>query len=381
MKLRFSLTFKILLPYLALAALFFLIFLSEFQQGSSLLLWLSASGGILAILVGIFHSLWIRKPLNRIRALLLSLTRGIIPEFKANAAGDEMGDLDRSLEKHLGHLRKTINFTRSLSSGDFTGRLDRLSQEDELGEALNSLKGSLMGSMKDAESQRREEENRTWTAQGLAKFSTLFREAEDNLEDLARELLKELVNYTEADVGALFVAKESEGETDRYLEVLGSYAFDREKYIHRSFKFGEGLTGRTALEKEPVYITDLPPEYMKIRSGLGEDVPSSLLLVPVVLDSQVLGVIELASLGDIPLHQRDLVSQLAEALATTLAKVQANLKTKVLFEQSKKQAEELASQEKVFKLKMEELEKALEESSAREAKLLKKIDTLRKAKS
>lgn len=381
MKLRFSLAFKILLPYLALAALFFLIFLSEFQQGSRLVLWLAASGGILAILAGIFHNLWTRKPLNRIRNLLLRLIRGNIPEFKASAAGDEMGDLERNLEKHLVHLRETVNFTRSLSSGDFTGRLDRLSQEDELGEALNSLKGSLMGSMKDAESQRREEEYRTWNAQGLAKFSTLFREAEDNLEDLAKELLKELVNYTEADVGALFVAREPEGEDERVLELIGSYAFDREKYINRTFKFGEGLTGRTALEKEPVYITDLPPEYMKIRSGLGEDVPSSILLVPVVLDMQVLGVIELASLGDIPLHQRELVSQLAEGLATTLAKVQANLKTKVLFEQSKKQAEELASQEKVFKLKMEELEKALEASSAREADLLKEIDSLRKGKS
>jgi len=312
---------------------------------------------------------------------MLKLSRGNIPEYKASAADDELGDLERSLEKHLGHLRETINFTRSLSSGDFTGRLDRLSQQDELGEALNSLKGSLMGSMNDTESQRREEENRTWNAQGLAKFSTLFREAEDNLEDLARELLKELVNYTEADVGALFVTKELEGKDERYLEVIGSYAFDREKYIQRSFKFGEGLTGRAALEKEPVYITDLPPEYMKIRSGLGEDVPSSILLVPVVLDMQVLGVIELASLGEIPSHQRELVSQLAEALATTLAKVQANLQTKVLFEQSKKQAEELASQEKVFKLKMEELEKALEESSSREADLLKQIDSLRKGKS
>jgi len=309
------------------------------------------------------------------------LTRGKIPEFKASPSGDEVGDLELSLEKHVGNLRDVAAFTRSMSTGDFTGRYEKLSGDDELGAALISLKGSLMGSLKDSESRRREEENRTWTAQGLAMFSTLFREVEDNLEDLARALLKELVNYTEADVGALFITSEDEEEDNRFLEVCGSFAFDREKFIHRSFRFGEGLPGRAALEREAIYITDLPPDYMKIRSGLGEDVPSSVLLVPVMLDNNVLGVIELASLGEIPSHQVDFVCKLAEALATTLAKVQANLRTKILFERTKKQAEELSSQENVFRQKLHALEKAQKKSTAREADLLKEIESLRRGSS
>ena len=381
MKLRFSFTFKILLPYLALAALFFLIFLSEFQGEASPLTWLSATGVLLCILFGIFHNLWLKKPLNKVKKLVVQLTRGKIPEFKAKSSGDEVGDLELSLEKHVANLRNIAAFTRSMSTGDFTGRYEKLSSDDELGAALISLKGSLMGSSKDSESQRREEENRTWTAQGLAIFSTLFREVEDNLEDLARALLKELVNYTEADVGALFITSEEEEEESKFLEICGSFAFDREKYIHRSFKFGEGLPGRAAIEREAIYITDLPPEYMKIRSGLGEDVPSSILLVPVILDNNVLGVIELASLGEIPSHQVDFVCLLAEALATTLAKVQANLRTKILFERTKKQAEELASQENVFRQNLQSLEKAQEESATREAALLEEIESLRKGKS
>jgi len=377
MKVRFSFTFKILLPYLALAAFFFLIFLSEFQQGLTLIAWLAAAGVLLSFLFGIFHNLWLKKPLNRIRKLVVQLTRGNIPEFKASPSGDEVGDLELSLEKHVANLSEIAAFTRSMSTGDFTGRYEKLSHEDELGAALISLKGSLMGSLKDSESRRREEEIRTWTAQGLAMFSTLFREVEDNLEDLSQALLKELVSYTEADVGALFIAKEEDGN-GQFLEVCGSYAFDREKFIHPSFRFGEGLAGRAAVEREPIYITDLPPDYMKIRSGLGEDVPSSILLVPVMLDNNVLGVIELASLGEIPSHQVDFVCQLAEALATTLAKVQANLRTKILFEQTKKQAEELASQENVFKQNMQELEKAQRKSASREATLQKEIESLRK---
>ncbi len=366
MKVRFSFTFKILLPYLALAAIFFLIFLNELQQGGTLVAWLAGAGVVLSFLFGILHNLWLKNPLNRIRQLVVQLTRGNMPEFKASQTDDEIGDLERSLEKHVGNLRDIAAFSRSMSTGDFTGRYEKLSKEDELGEALISLKGSLMGSMKDSESRRREEENRTWTAQGLAMFSTLFREVEDNLEELSQALMKELVNYTEADVGILFIARKEEDGNEQFLEVGGSYAFDREKFIHRSFRFGEGLTGRAAVEKEPIYITDLPPDYMKIRSGLGEDVPSSILLVPVMLDNNVLGVIELASLGEIPAHQVDFVRQLAEALATTLAKVQANLQTKILFEQTRKQAEELASQGKW---------------EAREAALLKEIELLRKGSS
>lgn len=267
-----------------------------------------------------------------------------------------------------------------MATGDFTGHYQNLSNEDELGDALNSLKGSLKESLEDAVARRLEEENRTWSAQGLAKFSSLFREAEDNLQVLSSVVMRELVNYTEADVGALFITME-EGSGDPYLEISGSYAFDREKQIHRSFKFGEGLVGRAALEKELIYVTDLPSDYIRIRSGLGEDSPSSILLVPVVLDQQVLGVMELASLGEIPVHQTDFIRQMAEALATTLAKVKANMQNRKLFEKTKNQAEALASQEKVYRKNMEQLEKASALAQQKEVALLKEIETLRKGSS
>ena len=136
--------------------------------------------------------------------------------------------------------------------------------------------------------------------------------------------------------------------------------------------------GRCAMEKELIYVTDLPSDYIKIRSGLGEDAPSSILLVPVLLDNQVLGVMELASLGEIPSFQIEFIRQLSDALATTLAKVKANLQNRRLFEQTKKQAEELASQENVFRQNMEQLQEALERSVVKEAALLKEIETLRK---
>jgi len=333
---------------------------------------------MVSLTIGIVHNVWLKKPLKRVRNLIVKLTRGNIPLFNASNAADEIGDLERNLEKHVSNLREIAAFSTSMAARDFTGRFEKLSNEDELGEALLSLKGSLMDSMKDSETRRRDEEARTWSAQGMAKFSSLFREAEDNLHDFSRVLMKELVEYTKADVGALFITMDNEEDQEQALELYGSYAFDREKYVHRSFYFGEGLVGRAAMEKELIYITDLPSDYIKIRSGLGEDIPSSILLIPVMLDNTVLGVLELASLGEIPRYQVEFVNQLGDALGTTLAKVKANLQTKKLFEQTKKQAEELASQENVFKQKMEQLEKTQNEYALREKKLLKEIETLRK---
>jgi len=377
MKVRFSFSLKILLPYLVLMLLFFLIFLGTLRMGQSALVYLSLAGMAVSLLFGILHHNWLKKPLSRVGRLVEQLTRGGMPLIRKSKATDEIGELERSLGLHVSNLKDIAAFSRSMARGNFSLDYEKLSSEDELGDALNMLKESLMDSIRDSENRRREEENQTWVAQGLAKFSTLFREAEDNLKDLSTQLMKELVNYTEADAGALFISRDEEGESEAVLEMSGTFAFDREKEISRSFRFGEGLVGRAAVEKELIYLSDLPEDYMKIRSGLGEDMPSSILLVPVLLDQQVMGVMELASLGEMPSHQIEFIRQLADALATTLAKVKANLQTRKLFEQTKKQAEALASQEKVYRENMVQLEKAYEAAMAKEAKLLKEIEKLR----
>lgn len=359
MKFRFSFSLKILLPYLFIAALFFVIFISERKSGHMQVSLVSASGMVVSILFGILHVYWIRRPLQRIIDIVIQLTRGKMPSFTASSSNDEIGEVERELGKLVENLNALTRFAGSMAKGDFSGKYEKLGADDEIGEALLSLKGNLMDSQKESESRRREEENRTWTANGLAKFSKLFREAEDDLQKLSGELMRELVVYTEADVGALFISDEKEGQKPE-LVLSGSYAFDREKFTQKSYEFGEGLVGRTAMEKDLIYINELPQTYMKIRSGLGEDIPSSLLLIPVILDNKVLGVIEMASLGEIPAYQAEFMRQLADALASTLAKVKANLQNRVLFEQSRKQAEELASQEQAYIRREEELQKEID---------------------
>ncbi len=333
-----------------------MIFTQRIEQWSPLGDCIVGGRGCGQFIAGSGSYILVEKPINRIRKLVVQLTRGNLPAFTASKAADEIGDLERNLEKHVDYFQSLTSFTRAMASGDFSGKFEKLSAEDEIGEALLSLKDSLEASMKETESRRGEEENRTWTAHGLAKFSKLFREAEDDLQELSQELMKELVAYTEADVGVLFITSDEEGKGAE-LVLAGSYAFDGRNISSGLLNYGESLVGRAAMEKEVIHVTDLPPDYMKIRSGLGEDVPSSMVLVPVMLDNKVLGVIELASLGEIPVYQIEFIQQLSDALATTLAKVKANLQNRQLFEQTKNQAEAFASQEKVFRQNLESLRK------------------------
>ncbi len=84
MKLRFSFTIKIFLPYLVIASLFLVLFVSELDQGHPLVIGLSAAGIAVSILVGVIHVFWLKRPLYRIRDLVVQLSRGNMPSFNAS---------------------------------------------------------------------------------------------------------------------------------------------------------------------------------------------------------------------------------------------------------------------------------------------------------
>jgi flagellar motility protein MotE (MotC chaperone) len=133
------------------------------------------------------------------------------------------------------------------------------------------------------------------------------------------------------------------------------FAFNIKKFEKQRVKLGEGILGQTFLEKETTYLTNMPEEYVRITSGLGDAAPKSILIVPLKVDKDVYGIVELASFKEFEPHEISFVERLGETIASTLSSVKINQRNRRLLEQSQQQTEEMRSQEEEMRQNMEEL--------------------------
>ncbi|MDJ1506871.1 PAS domain S-box protein [Xanthocytophaga agilis] len=209
----------------------------------------------------------------------------------------------------------------------------------------------------------RKEHERTWTTEGLARFVEILREKNTYGEQLYDAILANLIKYMGANQGGLFVvhAQNDDPSTEDTLEMVACYAYDRKKYIRKQIVAGEGLTGQCYLEGETIYLTDIPGTYVHITSGLGKSAPHCLVLVPLKLNDQVLGVVELASFNSFEPYHIAFVEKLGESIASTIANAHVYQRTQELLAQSQKQTENLQLQEEVLRQNMEEMAATQEE--------------------
>src|SRR5947207_11920065 len=131
-----------------------------------------------------------------------------------------------------------------------------------------------------------------WLKTNLAKFSRMLQGQRD-LNAVGRLILSELAPVVSAQ-HAVFYILDTAGDAP-HLSLLASYAHKGQGAVGQRFALGEGLVGQCALEKQKIMLTNVPPNYLRISSGLGEASPSSIIVLPVIFEGQVRGVLELAS--------------------------------------------------------------------------------------
>lgn len=110
-----------------------------------------------------------------------------------------------------------------------------------------------------------------------------------------------------------------------------------------------------------MHLTRIPDQYVSITSGLGEATPSALLIVPLTVNEQVMGILEIATFNSFQPHQIAFLENVGKIIASAVATVRMNARTKVLLEHSQEGTETLRSQEEEMRQNMEELQATQEE--------------------
>ncbi len=325
---------------------------------------LSGAFIIFAIIYLLNH---LRRSIKCLASNLESLAGGIIPnKIKVNEKS-EFSSAARNLNKLSDYLKNLAEVARKIAAKDFTTSFKPLSEKDEPGNAILNLQESLKNADREEKKYKKEELERSWKSNGIAAINDILRTGTDNLEELGYKLVKELIQIINASTAGIFILH---GDEQPVIEMLAAYAYDRKKYIEKKILPGEGLIGRCLQENETIYLTDIPEDHIKIRTGLGESKPVSLLIVPLQLNEKVLGVIEIASLHEIEDYKINFIESIGESVATTFSNVQTNIRTSYLLEQTRQQAEEMLSQEEEMRQNMEELKATQEQFAEREEKLL-----------
>ncbi|MBK6267250.1 PAS domain S-box protein [Marivirga sp. S37H4] len=229
----------------------------------------------------------------------------------------------------------------------------------------------LAGAIKNLQSElikfRTKEEKRTWQAEGLAKFAELLRTYNDNMRDFAFHIISETIKYVGGSQGAIFLVKKEDEQ--EYLDMAGCYAYERRRQAKMRIEKGEGLVGQCLQEKDLIYITNVPEQYVKITSGLGQSLPRHILVLPLINNEIMVGAIEIASFKLLEDYQIEFLKDLAKNIAASISIIQVNESTQHLLEDSQKMANELQANEEEMRQNMEEMEATQEEMARNQVEL------------
>ncbi|KRA96089.1 MULTISPECIES: response regulator [unclassified Pseudomonas] len=184
-----------------------------------------------------------------------------------------------------------------------------------------------------------------------------------SLAMLGRNILQFCAQYLGSAVAAIYVREDHGG-----LKRIATYGFSREQEEREQQIYSdEGIVGQVAQQARLIRLDEVPGDYFKVCSGLGDGLPRSVLVVPTSDDERVNGVIELGFLR--PLTDRDveLLELIAGNIGTSIEAARYRQRLQEVLAQTQQLNEELQVQQEELKTANEELEeqsRILKESQA-----------------
>jgi signal transduction histidine kinase/HAMP domain-containing protein/CheY-like chemotaxis protein len=247
-------------------------------------------------------------------------------------------------------VRAIAEVSTAVTQGDLTRSISVEAQGEvaELKDNINQMIANLRET-----TQRNAEQD--WLKTNLASISGMLQGQRD-LATVTQLIMSEVTATVSAHHGAFFLVEDG-AAGDRELALVAAYGYTpRSDGVRARFAIGEGLVGQAAFERKTIRLTDVPPGYLTVASGLGEATPTDILVMPVLFEDQVLGVIELASLRLFSSVNRDFLDRIGETIGVVINTIRANMRTEELLAQSQSLAQELQKQSEELRNTNDELQ-------------------------
>ena len=266
-------------------------------------------------------------------------------------------DLTDNVNQLAANLTNQVRSIAEVATAVTKGDLTRSIAVEASGE-MAALKDTINEMISNLKEQTLKNAEQDWLKTNLARFSRML-QGERDLATVSNLIMSELAPLVNAQYGVFYVTKREEDETK--LELVASYGAESAEQLKQEFRLREGLIGQAAADRRPILLKDVPPDFIRIGSGLGHAKPANVNILPALFEDEVKAVIELASFNEFNETHQSFLDQLMESVGIVLNTIAATMRTEGLLKQSQLLTQELQARQTELTRKQQELHATNEE--------------------
>jgi signal transduction histidine kinase/CheY-like chemotaxis protein len=266
-------------------------------------------------------------------------------------------DLTDNVNQLAANLTNQVRSIAEVATAVTKGDLTRSIAVEASGE-MAALKDTINEMISNLKEQTLKNAEQDWLKTNLARFSRML-QGERDLATVSNLIMSELAPLVNAQYGVFYVTNRDQDETK--LELVASYGAESSEELRQEFRLREGLIGQAAADRRPILLKDVPPDFIRIGSGLGHATPANVNILPALFEDEVKAVIELASFNEFNETHQNFLDQLMESVGIVLNTIAATMRTEGLLKQSQLLTQELQARQTELTRKQQELHATNEE--------------------